>query len=170
MNHCIKSFTLNYAADTVARPKIIQPLILPGLSFFNAVPSLHLHILTRQNPPILALWFSSIFASLWLASFICYLVSCNLPASVTPLTLRQIECSTGSAGVMKGPTPAMWWIVVMFELIFVVLYTIHAAMAWKVKKTEEKKKAEDNARGVVHMTTPEEAALARERWRKMTEF
>jgi len=47
---------------------IIQTLLVPGCSFFNAIPSIHLHMLLRNNPPKLALWVSSTFVILYLTS------------------------------------------------------------------------------------------------------
>jgi len=153
-------------------PKIIQPLIFPGLAFFNAVPSLHLHCLTCRNPPILAMWFSGFFVIIWLGSSMTYLVACNLPTSSTSLELRRVECSTSAEGVRHGPKLAMWWVVVILELALLGLYACHGAMAWYVRKIETKKAADREAMGMVGVVThtDEEAQKARERWRELVHY
>jgi len=152
-------------------PKILQTLILPGLEFFNTIPSLHCHMLLRRNPPILALWFSSIFAILFLTSSILYIASC---ASGAPAgALQDTECSTGYRGVQFGPSPALWAIVVALSLVSTVGYATHAAMAAYVRVVMNRTEAENKRSGIpVHSqeVDPALAQEARDRWERLGRY
>lgn len=151
------------------RPKILQTLILPGLAFFNSVPSLHLHMLVRKNPPGLALFFSSSLALLWLVSAILFLVSCSSDSASISLALRQTECPKGHVGVRSGPSPAIWNVVVAFSLVSAVLYSMHAGMAAYVKVVVTREEREKKRSGAVDLVVvdPAELELARERWTEL---
>ena len=149
-------------------PKIIQTLIIPGLSFFNTLPSLHAHLLIRRNPPLLAIWFSSSFVIMMLISPILMLGSCvNNPSA--GLALRQAECYAGTPGPGgdSGVAKSIWALMVTFSLFSALGYGLHLAMAVKVYRVEKWKKAQ----GIVEAVDPEEEerrkAKARELWIKM---
>ncbi|KAI9881581.1 MAG: hypothetical protein M1830_000145 [Pleopsidium flavum] len=147
-------------------PNIIQTILLPGLSFFNALPSLHLHLLLRSNPPILAIWFSSIFAILYLTSSIFLLVSCSTSIS-TDYGLRQTECARDTLGGSTiGVSRSIWDTMVALSLLSAVLYACHAGMAVYVMK-DIKRRKED---GIVEDPEKAEARAqkARDLWVQMT--
>jgi hypothetical protein len=148
------------------RPKIIQTLILPGLAFFNSVPSLHLHMLARRNEPGMALGFSAVLAVLWLASAVLFLVSCGSDSASISLALRQTECPKGHVGVRSGPSPTVWNVVVACSVMSAVLYMMHAGMAGYVRAVVNREEREKRRRGDVELVVanPEEVELARERW------
>lgn len=150
-------------------PKIIQTLIIPGLSFFNTLPSLHAHLLLRRNPPLLAIWFSSSFVIMMLISAVVMLGSCINNPSAGP-ALRQAECYAGTPGEGgdSGVAKSIWALIVTCNLLSAVGYAIHLAMAIKVHRVEKWKKSQ----GIVEPVDPEEEerrkAKARELWIKMT--
>lgn len=114
---------------------IIQTLLIPGCSFFNTIPSIHLHMLLRNNPPRMAMWFSFIFVLVYLVSIIVSLAVCVSPASSIPSGLRHAECTEGTPG---GPThgvqKSVWDIMLVFQFLSLVGYTVHGIMAWKVHR------------------------------------
>ena len=146
-------------------PRIIQTLLIPGCSFFNAIPSLHLHFLLRSNPPRLAIWFSSIFSVVYLVSALLILASC---AATAPLNLRNAECPAGTAGVDSGVSRGIWAGLGVTCLLSAIAYGTHASMAYYVKRVLDQRKRD----GLVPAEDPEaiEArnAKARELWVKMT--
>lgn len=144
---------------------IIQTLLLPGCSFFNALPSLHLHMLLRSNPPRLALFFSTTFAILYLVDFIFSLAVCapSSPRHV-PHGLRRAECAKGVAGgPTHGVSKAIWDTMAAFELLSVVAYAVHAAMAWKVARVLRGRKE----RGEMEAVDPDEEEARRQKARDL---
>lgn len=155
------------------RPKILQTLILPGLAFFNSVPSLHLHMLVRRNSPTLALWFSTSFALLWLTSSILYLASCSSDNASISLALRQVECPSGHEGVLKGPSPVLWDVVVALSLVSTLLYATHAGMAAYVRvvmRREEKEFKRSGGSVSLAEVDPAQAQEARDRWTRLGRY
>jgi len=153
-------------------PKILQTLILPGLSFFNTLPSLHLHMLVRRNPPAMALSFSSILAVLWFTSAILYLAACSDSSSAS-VGLQRTECAKGHRGVVVyGPGPGLWGVVVALSLVSAVLYASHAGMAAYVMMVVRRKEKEDKVNGVPapEEVDPNMAQEARDRWMRLQRF
>lgn len=152
-------------------PKIIQTLLIPGLSFFNTLPSLHAHLLLRQNPPKLAMWFGASFVIMMLVSPILMLGSCIHSPTAGP-ALRQAECYQGTPGPGgdSGVSLPVWALLVTCELISAVGYGIHFAMAYRVRSVEMQRKRD----GIVDAVDPavEEARKqkARDLWVKMTKM
>jgi len=150
-------------------PKIIQTLLIPGLSFFNTLPSLHAHLLIRRNPPKLAIWFSSSFVIMMLLSPVLMLASCINSPSAGP-ALRQAECYAGTPGTGgdSGVAKSIWALMVASSLLSALGYAVHLAMAIKVYRVEKWKKDQ----GVVEPVDPDEEerrkARARELWVQMT--
>lgn len=147
-------------------PRIIQTLLIPGCSFFNAIPSLHLHLLVRSNPPKLALWFSSIFMVVYITSSLLILCSCT---SASPVSLRRTECPVGTPGVVApGVSRGIWAAMGSTGLLSAVAYAVHGSMAYYVKRVLDYR--QEN--GLQPAEDPEaiEArnAKARELWIKMT--
>lgn len=144
----------------MASAQVIQPLIVPGLSFFNAIPSLHLHVLARVNPPTLALWFSAILSVIMLVSAVMFLGSCVGYHGHT--SLQRDECPSGAGG-----NASVWDAMVALQLVSAVLYGLVAAMAWKVKRALESK--DERIAAGIEMVSQEEKdrreSEARERWR-----
>lgn len=148
--------------------QVVQPLIVPGLSFFNTIPSLHLHVLARSNNPLLAMVFSSIMAALYLASAVVFLPPCAGADAFT--TLRGYggtECPVGSdRGVWAG--------MVALQFASALGYALHFAMAWKVRgvvKRQERMERE----GIVMVVVDEEEKAKREeearrRWREIRDL
>jgi hypothetical protein len=137
---------------------------VPGISFFNAIPSLHLHVLARINPPRLAIWFSTSISICYFISGIIYLASCVGRDSFTG-SLQRNECPEGAKGNAK-----VWDAMVALLMISGVLYLLHAAMAWTVKNA-----LEDQDRRIeagVEMVSQEEIerrhSEARERWKHIS--
>lgn len=153
---------------SIYSPKIIQTLLIPGCSFFNTIPSLHLHLLVRINPPKLAIWFSSIFAFVYLFSTLLMLGTCASAPSA-PRGLAHSECPRGIRG---GPTIGVdrnvWDVFQVMGLLSVVAYSVHAAMAIYVLRDQKRKKA----LGLL-IEDPEVVAArrakAREQWIRMTQ-
>ena len=112
--------------------QVIQPLIVPGLSFFNAIPSLHLHVLARVNPPRLALWFSTTMSVLMFISSIFFLGACVGNNGHGPV--QRNECPSGTGG-----NQTVWDVMVALQFVSAVLYAIMSAMAWRVKRALEAK-------------------------------
>lgn len=146
---------------------IIQTLLIPGCSFFNTVPSLHLHMLLRNNPPRMAMIFSAIFATLYITSAILSLAVCEGSGSGIPGGLRRAECPQGTpGGPVKGVKKGVWDVMVAFQFLSFLGYVVHGTMAWKVYSVEKGKKD----RGEVEAVDPDEEekrrVLARELWAK----
>lgn len=146
-------------------PKIIQTLLIPGCSFFNAIPSLHLHLLLRQNPPTLALWFSSIFAIVYFVDSVLMLSSCN---ASTPLDLRRTECPGGTAGVSSASVSrGIWAAMGVAGLLSATCYSVHAGMAFYVRRVLRYRKAQGIEEAVDPDEQEAERQKARELWIKM---
>ncbi len=129
-------------------------------------------MLVRRNPPSLALWFSASLAILYLTSAILFLAACTSGSSSVSLGLRRVECPQGQAGVLKGPSPVLWDIVVALSLMSTILYATHAGMAVYVRRVIEREDAESKRRGDVALAEvdPEEAREARERWTRLGRY
>ena len=147
--------------------------MIPGLSFFNALPSMHLHLLLRNNPPLLALWFSSIFTLLFLISPLVLLGSCaGAKAPSGRNGLRRAECARGTPGGHTdiGVSKTVWDTMVAFQLLSMVCYATHTAMAYKVLRVQRWKKAQ----GTIEMKDPEEEERRKQKshelWVKATRF
>ncbi|KAL8679795.1 MAG: hypothetical protein Q9186_003960 [Xanthomendoza sp. 1 TL-2023] len=157
--------------DTMSVPKIIQTLLIPGCSFFNAVPSLHLHLLLRINPPTMAIWFSSIFAFVYLFSTLLMLASCGPSAKGVVGSLRKSECYVGIEGGPKryGVTEGVWAAFQTCNLLSAIAYAYHAALAYYVLRGIKQRKAA----GIEEVEDPElvaaRRAKARAEWIKMTQ-
>ncbi|KAL8705411.1 MAG: hypothetical protein Q9201_001483 [Fulgogasparrea decipioides] len=155
--------------NTMNVPKIIQTLLIPGCSFFNAIPSLHLHLLIRVNPPTMAIWFSASFAFVYLVSTLLMLGSCGSSESV-PGPLRRTECYKGIKGGPSehGVTKGIWIAFQVCNLLSVIAYAYHAALAYYVLRGINRRKAA----GVEEVEDPDfiaaRRAKAREEWVKMT--
>ena len=148
------------------RPKIIQTLLIPGCSFFNAIPSIHLHLLLRQNPPTLAISFSSIFAVVYFVDSVLMLSSCGASA---PLGLRRTECPAGTSGVPSASVSrGVWAAMGVTGLFSAALYAVHAGMAFYVKRVLDYRKAEGLEEAVDPDEQEAERQKARELWIKMT--
>ncbi|KAK7890658.1 hypothetical protein LTR67_007867 [Exophiala xenobiotica] len=143
--------------------QVIQPLIVPGLSFFNAIPSLHLHVLARVNPPRLVLWFSTTLSVLMFISSIFFLGACVGNKSGHGSVQRN-ECPSGTGG-----NQSIWDVMVALQFVSAVLYAVMSAMAWRVKRALEDK--DERIRQGLEMVSPEEKerreSEARERWRHL---
>ncbi|KAF2467111.1 uncharacterized protein BDR25DRAFT_305890 [Lindgomyces ingoldianus] len=115
---------------------VLQPLVLPCLSLFNTVPSAHLHLYSRTNNPLLALWFSSIMALLYLASALIDIAAC------AGSTLRS-ECPSSANHGTTGPNinQNMWNASVGLWIVSFVGYALLAYMAaavwWGFRKKEK---------------------------------
>ncbi|KAL9112131.1 MAG: hypothetical protein Q9227_003508 [Pyrenula ochraceoflavens] len=148
---------------------IIQPIIIPVMSFFNTVPSGHLHLFAHVNPPMLAISFSSILALCYLLTAIMYVASCR---SGTPRTLQKAECYRNfDNNGLGGPTKGIWGAVVAFAWLSFVGYTLHAYMAWVVWGWMKRRPRDEHGMVIDPNMDPAKKArreaLARERWRKM---
>ncbi|EXJ56883.1 hypothetical protein A1O7_07227 [Cladophialophora yegresii CBS 114405] len=143
--------------------QVIQPILIPGLAFFNAIPSLHLHVLARINPPRLALWFSATFSILHFVSSILFLGSCVNNDANGPL--QRNECPSRTGG-----NEGIWDVMVALQFVSAVLYALVAAMAWKVKRVLESRD-ERIAQGTEMMSQEEKErreSEARERWKYLS--
>lgn len=155
---------------TSCSPKIIQTLLIPGCSFFNAIPSLHLHLLLRINPPTLALYFSSIFSFVYLFSTVLMLASCGPDRSKVPGALRRSECYVGIKGGPQdyGITKGVWIAFQVCNLLSAIAYAYHAGLAYYVLRGINRRKAA----GEIEVEDPDVVAArrakAREEWIKMT--
>lgn len=154
---------------------MIQTLIVPGLSFFNTIPSAHLHILARSNVPKLTICFSAPLSIIYLASAIVYLASgCFSNGAINdPDHHRQVselhknECPT-------VPTQTTWDAMVALQLLSGLLYAVHAAMATRVH-LYHKKKAQAIADGTLVEEVDLEAKTrreqeARDRWQRIVDL
>ncbi|KAL8726217.1 MAG: hypothetical protein Q9166_006842 [cf. Caloplaca sp. 2 TL-2023] len=156
--------------NTMSVPKIIQTLLIPGCSFFNAIPSLHLHLLLRINPPTMALWFSSIFCFVYLFSTLLMLASCGPSASGVAAPLRRSECYVGIEGgpTTYGVSKGIWTAFQACNLLSAIAYAYHAGLAYYVLRGINRRKAA----GEVEVEDPDVIAArreqAREQWIKMT--
>ena len=152
---------------SIRSARILQPILLPGLSFFNALPSLHLHLLVRSNPPTLALWFSTSFAILYLTSSLLLVISCT--STSVSQSLRQTECAVGTAsGPSIGISKGAWGAFVAFNFLSTVMYLCHAGMAFYVKRVMKQKMES----GILEVEDPEKVEArkqkARDLWVKAT--
>ena len=154
---------------------IIQTLLLPGCSFFNALPSIHLHLLLRSNPPTMAIWFGSAFVICYLASVLLMLGSCaSSSASSTPHGLRAAQCPVGTATaqgpVVQGPTKGVWDAMIVAQWLSIVAYAVHGGMGYYVRRWLRRQKAE----GTLELETEEEIEArkqkARDLWVKATSY
>ncbi|KAK5070796.1 hypothetical protein LTR64_007427 [Lithohypha guttulata] len=156
-------------------PQVIQPLVVPALSFFNTIPSLHLHILARSNQPLMALIFSTLLALTFLGSAIVFLPPCvgadrPVPAealenpSVTISGYQRTECPSNDR---RG----LWGIMVALQFVSFAGYAVHAAMAWAVWRGLKKRDRDIRSGNLVEMVDEVEKARreedARQRWREM---
>ena len=122
-------------------------------------------MLSRRNPPKLAIWFSTSMFLLFLTSSILYLVSCESGTRIS-LALRRTECAQGTPGVPVGPSATIWNIVVAFSIVSTILYGTHAAMAIVVLRSLKEKKRTGSISSVDPAAVdPDLAQKARDRWR-----
>jgi len=143
--------------------QVIQPLIVPGLSFFNAIPSLHLHVMARANSPTLAIWFSTTLSVIMFASAIIFLAACV--GNNSHGSMQRNECPAATGGLSS-----VWDVMVALQFVSAVLYAVVVAMAWRVKRALADKD-ERIARGLEMVTQEEKErreSEARERWRYLT--
>ena len=152
--------------DFPIRPKIIQTLLIPGCSFFNAIPSIHLHLLLRNNPPALAICFSSIFAIVYFVDSVLMLSSCSASA---PLALRRTECPAGTPGLSAtgSVSRGIWAAMGATGLVSAVGYSLHAGMAFYVRSVLNYRKAQGLEEAVDPDEQEAERQKARELWIKM---
>ncbi|KIX03077.1 uncharacterized protein Z518_06627 [Rhinocladiella mackenziei CBS 650.93] len=143
--------------------QVIQPILIPGLCFFNAIPSLHLHVLARVNPPRLALWFSTTLSITLLVSSVLFLGACV--GNNSRGSLQRSECPGATGGLAR-----IWDIMVALQLVSAVLYGLVAAMAWTVKRALEAR--EQRIATGEEMVSQEEKerreSEARERWKYLS--
>lgn len=146
---------------------IIQTLLLPGCSFFNTIPSIHLHMLLRNNPPRMAMWFSAIFVVLYFASVVLSLAVCKGPASSIPGGLRRAECPQGTPdGPVDGVGKGVWDAMLAFQVFSIVGYALHGAMAWKVHRVLRQRKESGEEEAVDPDEEEKRRQRARELWTK----
>ncbi len=143
--------------------QVIQPILIPGFAFFNAIPSLHLHVLARVNPPRLAIWFSVTLAVMHFVSSILFLGACV--GNHSKGSLQRNECPSGTGGNKSG-----WDFMVSLQFFSAVLYAAHAAMAWRVKQSLEAR--DQRIAAGIEMVSEEEKlrreSQARERWKYLS--
>jgi len=143
--------------------QVIQPILIPGLAFFNAIPSLHLHVLARVNPPRLALWFSTSLSLMHFVSSLLFIGACVNNHSQG--SLQRNECPSGTGG-----NESIWDVMVALQFVSAVLYGSVAAMAWKVKIMLEKR--DQRIAEGTEMVSQEEKerreSEARERWKHIS--
>ena len=121
-------------------------------------------MLLRNNPPKLAMWFSSIFVIIYLVSAILSLAVCATPATDIPHGLRAAECPEGvSGGPGHGVSKGVWDTMLAFQWLSVVAYAIHGSMAWKVHRVLEGRKA----RGEIEPVDPDEEEGRRQKAREL---
>ncbi|KAG9774442.1 hypothetical protein KCU88_g5433, partial [Aureobasidium melanogenum] len=150
----------------VETAQVIQPLIVPGLCFFNTIPSLHLHVLARVNPPRLALWFSATLSALLFVSALVFIGSCaGRSGNNNKGSLQRDECPAGTGG-----KAGIWDAMVALQLVSAVMYAAMAVMAWKVKSVLEAR--DQRIAAGVELVSQEEKerreSEARERWRYLS--
>ncbi|OAL36138.1 hypothetical protein AYO20_04552 [Fonsecaea nubica] len=143
--------------------QVIQPILIPGLAFFNAIPSLHLHVLARVNPPRLALWFSATLSIVHFISSILFMGACV--GNHSHGSLQRNECPAATGG-----NEDIWDVMVALQFVSAVLYGAVAAMAWKVRTVVEARD-ERIAQGVEMVSEEEKQrreSEARERWKYLS--
>lgn len=120
----------------------------------------------------MAIWFSSLMAGLFFASTLLYLISCQTPPSRIPVGLRRVECWKGASDLQNGPSHIVWDVFVAFNLVSMVLYIVHASMAWYVWRVLKQTKASMEAAGLGADPAEDEAraAEARERWIRLNRY
>ncbi|KAK5940324.1 hypothetical protein PMZ80_007744 [Knufia obscura] len=165
------------SSSSLTFAQIIQPLIVPALSFFNAIPSLHLHVLARSNNPLLALWFSGILAVVFFGSAVVFIPPCThlragdgSPEDTSTIgdagvsTYQNTECPTGSR---RG----VWAAMVALQFVSAIGYAVHAAMGWRVWRGLKEHETGIRSGDIVEMVDEEEKRRreeeARKRWREM---
>lgn len=144
--------------------QVIQPLVVPGISFFNAIPSLHLHVFARVNPPRLAVWFSTSLALCFFISAIFFLGSCVGNDSTTGQISRN-ECPAGAQGNQQ-----VWDAMVTLQMLSGVLYSLHAAMGLTVDKAlrNQERRIEQGIEMVSEEEKERRHSMARERWKHLS--
>ena len=163
----------------ISSAAIVQPLVVPGISLFNVIPSLHLHILARSNNPKLALWFSSIIATMFFASAVIFLAACpsGVPSLPSPSSSSssssnnpRLQSSFAKTECPAGSNPQAWDALVALQLCSFVGYVLHGVMAWTVIRRTGRQ-ARDVAMGLREMPVVDEEQKRREeeearrRWR-----
>ena len=155
-------------------PQVIQPLIIPALSFFNTIPSLHLHVLARSNHPLMALIFSSILAVIFIASAIVFLPPCV--GDNTPPSAKALGSGVQLSGYQRTECPSgnnrgLWAVMVVLQFLTGIGYALHAAMAWSVRSAVQQRDQAIASGDLVEMVDEEEKRRreeeARQRWREM---
>ena len=144
--------------------QVIQPLVVPGISFFNAIPSLHLHVFARVNPPRLAVWFSTSLAACFFISAIFYLGACvGNGSSTSQISLN--ECPAGAQGSQQ-----VWDAMVTLQMLSGVLYSLHAAMGWTVDRAlrNQERRIEQGIEMISEEEKERRHSMARERWKHLS--
>lgn len=172
-------------------PLILQPLVLPCLSFFNTVPSAQLHLYSRANSPLTALCLSIILCLLYLASALLNLAVCTPSTSTLPALCAAgtvYKSSSPSSSQRKkdtsGPhiSPGYWDVTIALWLLSAVGYgiavcmaaTVHFRMRKRVAAGERMGKnravvaAEVEMEGMTAEQVEERNRKARERWAKLS--
>jgi len=173
--------------DNLNFPLILQPLVVPCLSFFNTVPSAQLHLYSRANSPMTALVLSTILCLLYLVSALLNLAVCSpstasIPSLCAAGTVHKKNAPPGTKDE-SGPkiSSAYWDATVALWLLSAVGYGIAVAMAGtvrvRIKGRERDGRRQGKSRQIVAAEvelegmTPEEVerrnAKAREKWRRI---
>ncbi|KAF2662230.1 hypothetical protein K491DRAFT_283865 [Lophiostoma macrostomum CBS 122681] len=132
---CLGAVWISRLEGDLSFPLVLQPLVLPCLSFFNTIPSLHLHLFTRTNNPLLALWFSSILAILYLAASLIDIVACSSSSSSSASSTSSLraECPhTDPSGTGPRISQTFWNACVGLWMVSFAGYAIVAWMAFRV--------------------------------------
>ncbi|KAF2497799.1 hypothetical protein BU16DRAFT_525397 [Lophium mytilinum] len=169
-------------------PLILQPLIVPCLSFFNTVPSAQLHLYSRANSPMTAFCLSTILCLFYLVAALINLAVCSpatasLPALCPAGTIHKKGAPPGTRD-NSGPhiSEGYWDATVALWLISAVGYGIAAGMAFtvrlrmkgreregrKVGKTRQVVQAEVELEGLSAEEVERRNEKARERWQKLS--
>ncbi len=116
--------------------QVIQPLIVPALSFFNTIPSLHLHVLARSNNPVMAMWFSGLLCVLFVGSAVAFIPPCADLGSWGPGPEGRLSSVSGyqRTECPPGSKQGVWGAMVALQFVTGVGYATHFAMAWWVRR------------------------------------
>lgn len=121
-------------------------------------------MLLRNNPPKLAMWFSSAFVILYLTSALVSLAACAGGPKGIPHGLRKAECPQGTVGgPTRGVKKAVWDCMLVFQFFSIVAYAIHGTMAWKVHHVLKGRKD----RGEIEAVDPDEEEATRQKARDL---
>ena len=115
---------------------------------------------------MMAICFSSTFAIVYFVDSVLMLASCSASA---PLGLRRTECPAGTAGAPSATVSrGIWAAMGATGLLSATCYSVHAGMAFYVRKVLRYRKAQ----GIEETVDPDEQEAerqkARDLWIKMT--